>query len=97
MREQDFIRCSVTGKRCYSEREANVAISSAKKHFHTGTARKTKNGKIPRRKYFCESCKSWHLTSQVTHSKTTYLHRKKKYIKTFNYQNIDDITIDNYY
>lgn len=91
MREQDFVRCSETGKRCYSEKEANIAISSAKKHYGKGTARKTKTGDIPRRKYYCKNCRSWHLTSKVTFDKVKHLHKKKRYIKTLNYKNIDNI------
>lgn len=49
--------CSVTSKICYSQREANLRIHSAKN-------RKRKHGpkKIPQRAYFCKYCGMYHLT-----------------------------------
>lgn len=94
MREEDFVRCSSSGKRCYSEREANIALSSAKKHYHgRNHSRKTSNGKIPRRKYLCNYCNCWHLTSSATSGEQDYTKKRKRFIKTYNFQEIK--TIDN--
>lgn len=80
MDEKVYEHCSVTGKRCYSEREANIALSACKRHYHN-KCRKTATGKIPKRKYYCKSCNSYHLTSQSTSKLCSYTRRKKKYIK----------------
>lgn len=93
MREENFERCSSTGKRCYSEKEANIALSCLKKNYVSKMymkkrTRKSPNGKIPKRKYFCKDCGWWHLTSNVTSKENSFTKKKKKYIKTFNYQSI---------
>jgi|GEM_PF-3624019 hypothetical protein len=51
------IRCESEGKICYTEREANEALNSAR--HHGNRAKKT-----PKRKYFCKKCGYFHLTSQ---------------------------------
>ena len=48
--------CSVTHKRCYTEKNAAECIQIAKKH---------NNKYIPKRKYYCKHCGFWHLTSNV--------------------------------
>lgn len=73
----NYIYCDC-GKRCYSERDANYIINSAKKH------RKSHTGKIPKRKYYCKICGYYHTTSQNKESFNADWGKfkgKKKYIK----------------
>lgn len=48
--------CESTGKVCYSKRDAMSICKSGKRD------KKKKRGVVPSRCYFCEACKSWHLT-----------------------------------
>lgn len=53
--------CSVTGKICYSRKEAGNILAAA----HRG-----KKGKyIPQRAYLCEYCETYHLTSHKSYRK----------------------------
>jgi|WetSurMetagenome_2_1015567.scaffolds.fasta_scaffold128020_3 hypothetical protein len=59
--------CPDCGKRCYSEREANSALKAAKRGTSTRMSGKTiviRSGSknIPKRKYFCKYCGTYHLT-----------------------------------
>lgn len=52
--------CAATGKRCYSKRDAQGVLNS------TTRSHKTRQNKvIPVRCYFCEYCKTYHLTKEV--------------------------------
>lgn len=61
-----YIRCNVSGKVCYSEKEAGSVINSCKKHYYSSrqkTHKKTFSKKsIPQRKYYCKDCNYFHLT-----------------------------------
>lgn len=46
-------------KRCYTEREANEVLNIV----HGSHQRKGRKKKVPKRKYYCEECAAWHLTS----------------------------------
>lgn len=50
------IVCESEGKICYTEREANETLNSARHHGN-------RSKKIPVRKYFCKECGYFHLTS----------------------------------
>ena len=52
----DLLRCSSTQKRCLTAREANAILNHVHRH---GICR---GQNIPRRKYYCEECQSYHLT-----------------------------------
>lgn len=59
--------CESTGKVCYTEREAGTVINSSRKHIYIGNNHTIKSGRansknIPRRKYFCEECRHYHVT-----------------------------------
>lgn len=91
--------CSFTNKRCYSEKEANIQLSTVRKNYYRGShkkrvCKKTATGKIPKRKYYCSYCKMYHLTSSSTSSEQEYTKKHKRYIKTENYKNLRNITID---
>lgn len=65
--EGNNVTCEMTGKVCYTEREAGVVINNSKRHVHVGCHRWIKadrgNSKnIPRRKYFCKDCGFYHVT-----------------------------------
>lgn len=52
--------CGLTGKLCYSQKEAGTIVNHntkghQKKYFH----------KVPVRAYFCEDCRQYHLTSET--------------------------------
>lgn len=48
-----------------SEREANEALNMGKHHRTTGNRRlNKKKDKRLTRKYWCEECTAWHLTSK---------------------------------
>lgn len=56
-----FLICESSGKRCYNERDAGRAINLCRRHRATDhLGRKD----IPKRKYFCRDCGTWHLTKQ---------------------------------
>lgn len=57
--------CFLTRKKCYTEIEAGYAINSLKRKY-TFSGRKNN---IPKRKYFCKFCSSWHLTHYSTNKK----------------------------
>ena len=67
--------CQVTGKKMMTEEEADRALHLC---HQTGNKkiRSNKREKIPKRKYFCYECDSYHLTSED--EKTFYQKRKKK-------------------
>ena len=56
---EEYIYCKVTGKRCFSEREAGEHINYFK-NTHFKWSHRGKN--IPCRKYYCKECGYYHLT-----------------------------------
>lgn len=60
--------CPVSGKRCYSKKEANNAMHCAKYKSH--------KKKIPLRSYYCAACGTYHLTHY-----TNYMHKGEKSTK----------------
>ena len=67
--EGTYVMCFLTGKICYTEREAGSVINSCKRHVYLGQGRSGKsshgNGSskaIPRRKYYCKDCGFYHVT-----------------------------------
>ena len=65
--EKEIEYCTMTGKRCYSEREANVMLNNAKngvwiRKNGRNIKVRSKSKQIPKRKYFCEYCGTYHLT-----------------------------------
>lgn len=53
-------RIGVCGKRCYSKAQANHIINIAKR-----TRGMSRNGKYPRRVYWCKECCAYHTTHLV--------------------------------
>ena len=53
----DHCYCNVTGKVCYSQKEAGNVIRRLKRHRIGIT-----NKKIPMRTYYCKYCGTYHLT-----------------------------------
>lgn len=49
--------CPVSGKVCYSRRDANMMISAWK-----GKRLRRRGKEIPKRAYFCRECGAYHLT-----------------------------------
>ena len=75
--KREYQICITTGKRCYSGKYADIVLSKAKKH-------KTKKI-IPTRKYYCNNCGYYHLTSKafsIEGKKYYSAKKRKKYIKT---------------
>lgn len=52
--------CSETGKICYSEREAGTILNQSKKAHNKSSSKKRLI-----RKYRCNACGTWHLTSMA--------------------------------
>lgn len=50
--------CPVEGKICYSEREAGTILNYSKKSHYKSSSKKRLV-----RKYRCNACGTWHLTS----------------------------------
>lgn len=50
--------CFRTGKTCYSQREANNVIG----FYRSGHKWNHRSKTIPKRSYYCEYCKSYHIT-----------------------------------
>lgn len=51
--------CPKTNKRCYSKEDARHTVNMARKrHWKSGAA------DVPKRIYYCETCRAWHLTKQ---------------------------------
>lgn len=69
----EYTICEATGKRCYSKKDANSAIHSAKNHSH--------KKRIPFRSYYCDKCGTYHLTHfsyyQQNNERTTLIWYKK--------------------
>lgn len=59
----EYTICEATGKRCYSKKDANSAIHSAKNHSH--------KKRIPFRSYYCEKCGTYHLTHFSDYKRST--------------------------
>lgn len=81
--ENDFerdLRCESTGKICYSKKEAGIALNRAKKHYHSDDESNASK-KIPKRKYYCEKCGHYHLTSQPASQKKDRLQEKYRHKK----------------
>ena len=74
--------CEKTGKICYSEKEAGRAINHSKKHRYRKSHYKKK---IVKRKYRCEFCNTWHLTSMPYFSRDLQEKYKKSYKSTYAY------------
>lgn len=75
--EENIVICQYSGKRCYTEREAGNVMRNAKKG-------KVRKHKVPKRKYFCDACGFYHLTSQAFNryqGDWKDAKRKKRYIK----------------
>lgn len=80
----EIMYCPKTKKRCYTSRSADEHLKWVRRIHHI----KTRTGKIPKRKYYCNTCQMYHLTSQA-HAMGTH---KKKYIKTlYNCENYKTI------
>lgn len=71
--------CKETGKNCYSRRNANEIVNSQKHHKKKNV--RINKGKIPLRSYYCEFCKSYHLTSMPFHRLVKYDLKKRKSLK----------------
>lgn len=74
------LRCESTRKICYSKKEAGNAINRAKKHYHSDDESNASK-KIPKRKYYCNKCGCYHLTSQSAYHKKERLQEKYRYKK----------------
>ena len=80
MSNDDTIQiCEETGKNCYSRRLANELVNLQKHHKKKNV--RVNKGKIPLRSYYCEFCKSYHLTSTPFHRKVQYDLEKRKRLK----------------
>ena len=78
--ENDIV-CESTGKICYSKKEAGITINRAKKHYHSDDESNASK-KIPKRKYYCEKCGHYHLTSQAVYrNQNDKLQKKYRYKK----------------
>lgn len=60
--------CEKTGKICYSRKEANTVRNLAKS---------SRSKKVPKRVYFCNYCKTYHLT----HMKFKWIENDKTFYK----------------
>lgn len=69
--------CSVSGKICYSLRDARTIIKNCKKR-----KKKTKNI-IPSREYFCKDCGSYHLTHYKKMKRSNKEYGSKKNVRKF--------------
>lgn len=66
--------CEETGKRCYSQKEAGNIIRLC----HTTRRKRNYGKKVPARSYFCQFCKTYH----VTHYKSRdYVNEDKQLVK----------------
>lgn len=67
--------CSSTGKVCYSERDAGALINKYKKHKGRFASKKR-----PVRKYRCNMCNCWHVTSMafITDDVKEFYKKQKK-------------------
>jgi hypothetical protein len=59
--EKEKQYCLQCGKRCYSYRDACIALKSAKRGIRYGENKKVSKN-IPKRKYLCPYCGTYHLT-----------------------------------
>lgn len=80
MEEKNIEYCFYCHKRCYSKKEADLALKLAKRKC-------SRSSVIPKREYHCGECGMWHLTSSVNEA-----HRQKKRIKVINQQEEFDLS-----
>lgn len=67
--------CPFCGKLCLSEREANRLINAAKRGYRrrdSGKMTKHVSKQIPKRKYWCSYCHSYHLSHLPYYKKDKY-------------------------
>ena len=57
-----IVRCSVEGKICYSSRGADYILNHVRGRCHSSGRRNCRGKEMPRRKYYCSACESYHLT-----------------------------------
>jgi hypothetical protein len=70
--------CEKTGKRCYSLKDAQYTVNQAtRKHF------KNTIKNVPKRVYYCRSCRAYHLTKE----KAKYDGNKKRNQLSTRYSN----------
>lgn len=51
--------CTKTKKRCYSKTDAQYTVNMARKRHWKNSA-----PNVPKRCYYCTSCRAWHLTKE---------------------------------
>lgn len=68
--------CEIEKKLCYTEREAGEALHAAKRRHKTSTAKK-----IPVKKYYCEHCRFFHLSSSFVRTLQTDISQKRQKIR----------------
>lgn len=70
--------CNHTGKVCYTEQDCGMILNKLKKRSYGNSKGQKfyksckKKGKIPKRKYKCEYCRYWHLTSSGERKNNRY-------------------------
>lgn len=62
MNNEEITYCKSTGKRCYTKKEAESALSFFRSKHRNRKARGTGRKNIPCRCYLCDKCGSYHLT-----------------------------------
>ncbi len=61
--EGEYIRCRVTGKVCYTQKEA-AGVIAVSRGGHRSRHYYNRGNHIPKRMYFCRYCQRYHLTSR---------------------------------
>ena len=69
--------CPVTGKKCMTKEEADYALILSKQNGHKKIHSNNRD-RVPKRKYFCHECDSWHLTSESNRKYRDYENYKRK-------------------
>lgn len=68
---EETVICEKCGKRCYSRKDAGEIVNKGGRTRHGGHFTKS-HRKTPVRYYFCNYCKSYHLTSHKGGGKNDY-------------------------
>lgn len=71
--------CEVTGKICYSKREAGEIINRLRRHINGDNLGRNKT--LPRRSYYCVYCGCFHLT-HIPFLKKSDIRRKLRFYES---------------
>lgn len=94
MKKKDFNeKHCYSGKQCLSAKEAGDVVNGLKHHFYGHSAQR-----IPKRKYWCVLCGSWHLTHfsvcKVNRAKQFFEQKRRAFLEYESEKEYREETLD---